>query len=210
MTRMQFIERNLRQIYGGFPTDDSQIDYDLVNSWLSDAIAIAAKSNYTDSIKIDGIAYINGSFYTTYKGLSITPDELFTWKVELPHIPFGLGANEGISTLQVKDGSNISLPVIFITHAQKGYYQGMREIPNKVLAYSEGKFIYVLTPILLTQFTATATMVSGGDGDDLDSELNVPSDYYPVMVEYLKQQLVFERMQPQDKTNDGYDGIKTT
>ena len=53
-------------------------------------------------------------------------------------------------------------------------------------------------------------MISGGDSTDLDSTLNVPSDYLPVMNEYIKNQLVFERQMPLDVQNDGVDAIKTT
>jgi len=38
MTRYAFIERILRQIYNGQPSDDSSITYNQVNQWLNDAI----------------------------------------------------------------------------------------------------------------------------------------------------------------------------
>ena len=59
MTRKTFIERILRQIYNGQPSDDSNITFNLVNQWLNDAIGVAAKKNYTDSIQMDGVAYVN-------------------------------------------------------------------------------------------------------------------------------------------------------
>ena len=68
----------------------------------------------------------------------------------------------------------------------------------------------MLSTLLLNQYTFNVTMVSGGDSTDLNSTLNVPSDYWPIMVEYIKQQLVFERNQPVDVSNDGSDQIKTT
>ena len=86
----------------------------------------------------------------------------------------------------------------------------MRPIPNKLLAYSQGKYIYVISTLLLSSYTAQATMISGGVSSDLDSELNVPADYHPVMIEYLKKQLMFQRQVPQDVTNDGMDAIVTT
>ena len=70
MTRAEFIERTLRQVYGGYVTEDSSITPMLVNSWLNDAIALAAKTNYTDAVKLDGIGYVNNAFYTTFKGLT--------------------------------------------------------------------------------------------------------------------------------------------
>lgn len=211
LTRRQYVEQVRRMIYGGQPAVDSSITVGLVNQLLQQAIGYAAKQNYKDNIAIDGIGYVNNSFYIKFKDISISSDGNFTWKIQLPHIPFGLGANEGVSTLEIKDDSgNITRPLIPITENQKTFYQSMRTIPNKVLYYYEGEFIFVLSTLILSSYTANVTMVSGGDSTDLDSTLNVPADYIPVMTEYLKQQLVFERNQPVDSTNDGVDFIKTT
>jgi hypothetical protein len=210
MTRIFFIERALRQIYGGQPSDDATISKNLVNSWLEDATAVAAKVNYTESIKIDGIAYTNGSFYTTYKSLTVTKDEQFLYKVQLPHTPVGLGTDEGVSTCIFSDGTKNSYPLIWMTQNQKAIHRGMRSIPNKILGYSEGQYVYAESTINLAQYTAKVCMVSAGDSTDLNSALNVPQDYFPAMVEYIKQQLVFERMQPVDVQSDGLDAIKTT
>jgi hypothetical protein len=212
VTRRFFIERTLRQIYGTQPNDDSWITDNLVNAWLEDAIAIAAKQNYKDNLAIDGISYINNSFYTTFKNLAVVADEQFLWKITLPQIPIGIGGNMGISTLQFRDNTStqISQTVVWITENQRTYFQSMRVIPNKLLAYPEGEFVYVISPLLLNQYTANATMISGGDSTDLDSTLNVPQDYFPVMVEYIKQQLAFERNQLVDLSNDGGDQIKST
>mgnify|MGYP003655838344 CR=1 FL=1 len=207
MTRKEFCERVLMEVYGTYPSDDSSITYNLVHSYLGDATAVAAKANYTDNIKIDGIGYVNGAFYTTYKSIAVTSDEQFLWKLTLPHIPVGLGRNEGISTLQFKDADTgqVSLPCIPISESQRTYFQTMRPIPNKVLFYNQGEFIYILTTILMTDYTATVTMVSAGDGTDLMDTLNVPSDYFPIMIEYIKQQLMLQRSVPQDPSNDGSD-----
>lgn len=211
-TRRQFIEQVRRLIYGSQPSNDAEITVELVNQWLDQAIGIAAKTNYTDSLKIDGIAYMNNSFYTTYKTLSVTEDEQFLWKITLPQIPVGIGENDGAENLIFKDSDSrqLSYPVIWITQRQRGFQRGMREIPNKILAYMEGKFVYVQSTIMLSSYTAQVTMISGGDSTDLDSTLNVPPDYFPVMLEYLKTQLMFQRTVPVDTANDGLDAITTT
>ena len=85
MTRNQIIERVLRQIYNGQPSDDSNITYGLVNQWLNDAIGVAAKKNYTDNIQLDGVAYVNNSFYTTFKDSAVTDENNFTYKIEQYH-----------------------------------------------------------------------------------------------------------------------------
>ena len=122
MTRETYIELVRRQIYGGFPSSDAEITVGLVNTWLDQAIAFAAKKNYTDNAKLEGIAFVNGGFYTTFKGLAISKDENFLWKFELPSIPPGIGYNDGISTVVLKsDLREISFPVVMITQNQKSF-----------------------------------------------------------------------------------------
>jgi hypothetical protein len=212
LTRATFIERVRRQIYGGQPSDDASITVGLVNNYLNDAIAVAAKANYKENIAIDGINFVNNSFYTTYKSLSVTADEQFLWKITLPEIPIGIGENFGCETLIFKDSSSnqLSYPVVFISQNQRSYARSMRPIPNIVLAYLEGQFVYVQSTIILSAYTAQATMISGGDSTNLQSTLNVPPDYFPVMMQYLQSQLLLEKAQPVDSANDGLDAIKTT
>jgi hypothetical protein len=206
MTRRFFIERTLRQIYGGYVTDDSEITVNLVNTWLNDAIGQAARINYSENIKIDAISFVNNSFYTTYKGISVSEDEKNLWKFPLPHIPYGLGTDLGVGTVELKDEkNNVTHPLIPLTQNQRTYYKSMRPIPNKFLYYSESAYIYIVSTLLLNGYTAQVTTVSGGNPSDLDSVLNVPDDYMPIMVEYIKQQLLLEKAQPQDTANDGAD-----
>lgn len=203
-TRAEFIERALRQIYGDLPTDASAITKNLVNSWLNDAIAAAAKKNYTDNLQIDQIAYVNNSFYTTFKGIAIVDaGEQFLYQMTLPEVPVGLGRNEAISTLQFVDANgNVSDPAIPLSQAQLGYYRGQRRIPNKTLYYPEGIFLYIISVLQLSTYTGKAKMVSGGDSTNLNSVLNVPGEYFPYMVEYVKMNLAFERAQPKELVND--------
>ena len=211
ITRRTWIERCLRQIYGGQPSDDASISDNLVNTWLSDAIALAAKANYKDNITIDGIGYVNNSFYSRFTGIAITNDSDAIWKLTLPEIPAGIGTNEGISTLQLVDSDGkITLPFIPLSENQKTFFFNMRAIPNKILYYYEGGILYILSTLLLNGYTANVVMVSGGDSTNLDSILNVPPDYYPVMVEYIKQQLMFEKQVPVDTQTDGLDAQRTT
>ena len=212
MTRRTFIEQVRRLINGDQPSAEANITVNLVNVWLNQAIGIAAQKNYYDSVKLDGVSYINNSFYTTFKNISISQDEQFLWKITLPQIPLGLGQNDGLSKLQIKDSDSnqLSQPVIWLTQNQTTFVQNMRPIPNKLLAYSQSKYVYIISTLLLNLYTAQVTMVSGGDNTDLDSVLNVPDDYIPVMIEFLKNQLMAQRLAPQDRTDDGADFVTTT
>ena len=206
MTRKIFIERILRQIYNGQPSDDSSITFNQVNQWLNDAIGVAAKKNYTDSIQMDGVAYVNNSFYTSYSSLTITQVDNTTFKFTLPQIPIALGKNEGIATLQF---SNSKTPTSFgavpLSMNQVGYQDTLRPIQNKVVYWPQGQEVYMSTGIPLTAYKANVRMVSGGDSTDLNSTLIIPDDYVPIMVEYIKAQLAFERSRPIDTSNDGVD-----
>lgn len=212
MTRAAFIERVRRQIYGGQPSDDSSITVGLVANYLNDAVAFAAQTNYKNNLAIEGISYVNNSFYTTYKALPVSADEQFLWKITLPEIPIGIGENYGCETLIFKDSlsNQLSYPVVFISQNQLSYARGMRQIPNKILAYLEGQFIYVESTIILSGYTAQAKMISGGDSTNLQSTLNVPPDYFPIMMQYLQSQLLLEKAQPVDSANDGLDAVRTT
>ena len=207
MTRYQLIERILRQIYNGQPSDDSNITYGLVNQWLNDAIGVAAKKNYTDNIQMDGVSYINNSFYTTFKNLDIYAETVdnVTYRVDLPSIPVALGRDEGVATLQFVGDKKTSQTAIPLSMNQVAYQELLRPIQNKIAYWIEGNNIYVKSSIPLTSYKATLRMVSGGDSTDLNSTLIVPDDYMPVVIEYIKAQLVFEKSRPIDTANDGID-----
>ena len=206
MTRKIFIERILRQIYNGQPSDDSNITFNLVNQWLNDAIGVAAKKNYTDSIQMDGVAYVNNSFYTSYSGLTITSVNNTTFKFTLPQIPVALGKNEGLATLNFSNNNTqTTFGAVPLSMNQVSYQDTLRPIQNKVVYWPQGQEVYMSTGIPLTAYKANVRMVSGGDSTDLNSTLIIPDDYVPIMVEYIKAQLAFERSRPIDTSNDGVD-----
>jgi hypothetical protein len=206
MTRLEYIEKTLRQVYGGQPTADSEITINLVNLWLSEATGIAAKQNYKDNFQIEGIGFVNDAFYTTFKSLPIIADERLLWRFQLPEIPLGIGYNEGIATVVFKKtNGELSYPGIPISQKQREYSRSMRLIPNKILFYSEGIYGYAISPILMTAYTASVTMVSGGASTNLNSILNIPPDYFPVIDGYILQQLSMERKAIPDLSNDGRD-----
>jgi hypothetical protein len=209
MTRYALIERILRQIYNGQPSDDSSITYNLVNQWLNDAIGLVVKKNYTDNIQMDGVAYINNSFYTTFTNIDINAESVdtVTYSIDLPIIPYALGRNEGVAMLQFVGDKKTSQTAIPLSMNQVAYIEQLRPIQNKILYWIEGKNIYVKSSIPLTQYKATLRLISGGDSTDLTSTLIVPDDYMPMIIEYIKGQLAFERSRPIDQSNDGVDNL---
>lgn len=210
MTRYQLIEQILRQVYGTQPSDDASITPNLVNQMINQGIGIAVKQNYRDAVQLDGIGYINNSFYTTFKGISIIQDEQFVWKVVLPQVPFAIGKNEGVSTLRFKDtNGELSRPAVWLSQDQVTYFQSLQAPTNKILAAQQGSDIFVYSTLLLSQYQAQVTIISGGNNSDLNSKLNVPDDYIPAIVDYVTKALMLSRTQIQDNANDGNDAIRT-
>jgi hypothetical protein len=210
MTRYQLIEQILRQVYGTQPSDDASITPNLVNQMINQGIGIAVKQNYRDAVQLDGIGYINNSFYTTFKGISVTQDEQFVWKVVLPQVPFAIGKNEGVSTLRFKDiNGELSRPAVWLSQDQVTYFQSLQAPTNKILAAQQGSDIFVYSTLLLSQYQTQVTIISGGNSSDLNSKLNVPDDYIPAIVDYVTKALMLSRTQIQDNANDGNDAIRT-
>ena len=81
----------------------------------------------------------------------------------------------------------------------------MRPIPNVILFYPEGTFLYALSTIILSNYTATVGMISGGNDLDLSSTLNVPDDFISIITDYCAKMLIMQRNMPQDQTADGVD-----
>lgn len=207
MIRGQFLESILMQVYGQKPTDDSEITYNLVNLYCFEGIGVAAQAAYKGAIQLDGIGYVNNGFYSTFSGITISQDSTdnLCYKFELPEIPTGIGNSTGLAEVRFKDDGFTSLPGIPLSMNQWGYFDSMRPIANKILYLQEGKFVRAKTPLILTDFTATIKMISGGVSSDLNSELNVPPDYLPVVRQYIIEKLMAERMVAVDDKNDGQD-----
>jgi hypothetical protein len=208
MTRRFYIERLLRQVSGGMPSDDSQLTFNLANGYLNEAIAVAAKQCYKESMSIDGVAYVNNAFYVTFKNLPIVAEAAFTWKFTLPAMPIGLGMNDGISNVRLKDNKGVlSQPLIAVNANQTQYKNSLKWPQNKMGYWNEGKDIFIESLLPLAAYKGQVRMVSGGLSTDLDSEINVPDDYMPIINEYMKKQLSEERAQKQDLNNDGQDAV---
>lgn len=204
MQRLFLIRRLIRDCFGEQPNNDTNITDSFVNALLNEGIALAIKQNWKESIQLDGIAYINDSFITTYKGLAVTSDEAFMYKVSLPAIPLALGRNEGVKSLKFKNAAGkLSRECIPLNSSQKTFLN-YRVIPNRILYYYEGNNIFAQSTLLLSVYSATVSLISAGN-TDLSSEINLPEDYLSVVTGYVSAILMRERQVPKDVTADGVD-----
>jgi hypothetical protein len=207
--RGAFIEQILISTYGGLITDETEMTIEMINAvLLPQAIGVAAQACYKGAVQMDGVGYVNNSFYTTFSGIAITTDDTdnLCYKLTLPEVPVGIGKNEGVSALRFKDGNGfVSLTAIPLSMNQQAYADSMKPIPNKILYWPEGDTLRMKTTLPMWSYTAVVKMISGGDSSDLNSTLNVPSDFHPFMVEYIQKQLLLMRGQPADTASDGLD-----
>lgn len=204
MTRLFLIRRLIRDTFGSQPRNDTNITDNFVNALLNEGIAVAIKNNWKESVALDGVSYINNSFVTTYKGLTVSKDENFLYSIPLPAIPLALGRNEGVPSLRFKNSEGfLSIDCIPLSTSQKTYAD-YRPIPNKILYYSEGNNLFAKSTLMLTDYTATVSLISAGD-TDLTAEINLPEDYLSIVVAYVSAILSKERLMPKDTTNDSVD-----
>lgn len=206
-SRGEFIESILMQVYGQKPTDDSEITYNQVNLYLSEGIGVAAQAAYKGAIQLDGVGYVNGGFYSTFSGIAISQDssDNLCWKFELPEIPPGIGANMGLAEVRFNADGFTSFPGIPLSINEWGFFDSMRPIANKILYLQEGKYVRAKTPLILSEYTATIKQISGGDSTNLNSQLNVPPDFLPLIRDYIVQKLLGQRTIAVDDKNDGQD-----
>jgi hypothetical protein len=208
MIRGAFLESILMQIYGEKITDDAEITYNLVNLYCQEGIAVAAQASYKTAIQLDGVGYINSGFYSTFSGLPIVQDNTdnLCYKFVLPEIPVGIAANMGVAEVRFKGSDGFtSFPGIPLSMNQWSYFDSMPPIANKVLYLPEGKTVRAKTPLILSLYTATVKIISGGDTTDLNSELNVPPDSIPVIRQYIIEKLLAQRSISTDDVNNGKD-----
>jgi hypothetical protein len=207
MIRGAIIEQATRLVYGSAASDDVKTSDQLFNVWINQGIALAAKKNFGENLAIDALQYVNGSFYTTYTGLAIKKFQPFVYQITLPDLPVGIGANMGISTLQVMATGGNGVPAMTalpLSQNQIGFVDMLRPVPNKITYWSEGIFAYVKSVVpLYNGYTAIVRMISGGDSEDFDSVVNVPPDYLPMIIEYVARNLSLERSNLKEAVNDG-------
>lgn len=205
MTRFFLVRRIIRTVFGSEPIQDSNITDNLVNALINDAIGIAIKQNWKESVTLDGIEYVNDSFIYTYKGLSISKDENFVYSITMPFLPIALGSNSGVVSIRLKNSKGeVSQPCIPLTSSQWEYYFRLRDVPNRTFYKYENKTVYIMSKIGLSAYTGSITMVGSGD-TDLASELILPDDYVSIVDAYVSAKLKGTMMVKQDAQNDGVD-----
>lgn len=202
------ITRIIRQIYGEKPSDDATITKNLVKTYLPEAIAQAVKTSAKENLQIEGIQYVNNSFYTTFKELQISPEGTIQgdYKCKLPSIPIALGRNEGIASVKLQDAVRTSVPLYMMSADGIDYMDKMPK-PKGTPCWNEGSTLFFRSPKLnIEDYTAVVRMVSGGNME-MDSEINISDEWLPMISIYIRDALLASRKVQTDVSNDGLDKI---
>jgi hypothetical protein len=205
MTRKAFAQQIQRMIYGEIPNDDADISLNLINRYVNQGIALAAKANYADNLKMEGIAYVNSSFYTTFKNITISKStfEDFCYELSLPEIPVALGRADGVAQLTLKDVTLFSLTGVPLSTEQVSFRKNMRRIPNRFYYWYERSTVIIDSVLDITDYKAHVKMVSSGsDNTDLSATIYLPNEWLSFVQDYVLNNLILERQQPKDLTND--------
>jgi len=204
MTRNQLIAQIRRMYYGGLPSEEAGLRPLEVNQLINEAIAYVAKVNYTDSIKLDGVETVSDAFYTTFKNLAITKDnDTGYYSTTLPHPPIGLSRGYGISsvTFPVTSGNLAKAPTA-ISPREIDYLDQIKLPPSKVFYWAEGDKLWFKSYTNLVGKFAIVRMISQ-ENSDLESELNVPGEYVPDMINWIMSQLNIRRQMSEDSIKSG-------
>jgi hypothetical protein len=145
---------------------------------LNIGISVAAIRNYRESVNVNNEEFIGDAFYVTLNNLAVDSNN----EIETSYTPVGLNIGTTISGLKVNGLEKQPIPVeskdVFLWD----------ELPiekGRTGYYIVGSKIKFLSKIPLTSKLVSVRMAGVPDTNDLNSELNIPSDQIAVAMEYV-------------------------
>ena len=145
---------------------------------LNIGISVAAIRNYRENVNVSNEEFIGDAFYVTLSNLSVDSNN----EIETNYTPIGLSIGMAISGLSVSGLTKQPIPVeskdVFLWD----------ELPiekGRTGYYINGSKIKFLSKIPLTSKVVSVRMAGVPDTNDLNSELNIPSDQLSIAMEYV-------------------------
>jgi hypothetical protein len=205
MTRNELIAQIRRMYYGGVPAEEASLREKEVNQYINQAIALVAKENYVDYIKMDGVENVDDAFYTTFKNFSISKDnDTGYYYTTLPHPPIGLSRGYGIADVTFPVSTGLAKNPIPISPRELEYVDMVKIPPSKIFFWCEGDKLYFKSYINLVGKSPIVRMISN-ENSDLNAELNVPAEYIPSMINWIMTQLNIRKQMSGDLIREGVD-----
>lgn len=205
MTRNELIAQIRRMYYGGVPAEEASLREKEVNQYINQAIALVAKENYVDYIKMDGVENVDDAFYATFKNFSISKDnDTGYYYTTLPHPPVGLSRGYGIADVTFPVNTGLAKNPIPISPRELEYVDMVKTPPSKIFFWCEGDKLYFKSYINLIGKSPIVRMIST-ENSDLNAEINVPVEYIPSMINWIMTQLNIRKQMSGDLIREGVD-----
>jgi len=202
-TRGNICELIQRALNGGFASDDTEITIPLINLYLNSAIGFAVKSNYKETIQLEGTEGVSDGFYAIYTGISITKDALTgLYSATLPQQPAGVGAGWDVSYFMIITGSGKKLFAYPISAREIPYLYDNGSDCNEIYYWTNKNIATLHSCNDITKYKAQVRMICT-QSDDMSSTITLPDGYLPVVIEYMAKTLGIQIQVPIDVSSDG-------
>lgn len=196
-------EQILTTYYKGIRNDDSQYSLRHIASMVAQEVAVMARKNAFENSSNGDVTYINDTFITTYKNLSVLTDNVSNEKYcDLPATPVALPGNQEIVAVSLNTRTNKQF--IPIKNKDRFMQAFLRPIKGIVYFYAENGRLYFDNPENF-QFTKITLKMAGAlpSGNILDASLNIPKNYESEIIDKVLNRLLTMSRLGQDLTNDG-------
>lgn len=196
-------EQILTTYYKGIRNDDTQYSLRHIASMVAQEVAVMARKNAFENSNNGDVTYMNDTFITTYKNISVLTDNVSNERYcDLPAVPVALPNNQEIVAVSLNTRTNKQF--IPIKNKDRFMQAFLRPIKGIVYFYAENGRLYFDNPENF-QFTKVTLKMAGAipSGNILDAPLNVPKNYESEIIDKVLGRLLTMSRLGQDLTNDG-------
>lgn len=206
-TRQQLIDRIFRFYYDGIPSDDASLSNNEVDLYINDAIASVMNKQAMDAYNITGIMQVPEGYVTTYTIPTPSLNDLTGFYYStIPHPPFGLPGDNGVSSVFFGGGMGMSKPILHVKPNEVDYFTSMPMPPQAAFYWIEGNKIYFWCRTDITHISDTIYIrMSSNVQSDNSTILNIPPDAVELVFTDVIQKLLPRKNIRQDNVNDGID-----
>jgi len=204
VTTNQMIDRVRRTYYNDYPDDASVLSDNELLLHINDAVAVVATKQANESYAITGVVNVPEGYLTTYKITSFTKDaDTGYYTSTLPHPPFGLPQNSGVSSVFFAGSKGPSKPILYISANEVDYFRSMPYPPQAAYYWIEGTTLYMWVKTDLPSTSKVYIRMATHVTSSLDASINVPPDAISMVYDLVMQKLMARKNIVSDKITDG-------
>lgn len=191
-TKRQIVQEALYEAYGGITSTDVRISERFVLTKLNNKIAAAGTINAFQNKNLEGVTYLNDTFYSTYNDLPVTDDTHTGFKkIDLPALPIGVPSQRSISLYPPKTNKCNGMNSTMFVMMPREQVRRSNNLPKTKTVYcfeQDGTIQMIIPDTLPLLEVGTMNLVMATSDGGLDSKANIPPD----MLDPIKKELVAE------------------